>query len=469
MTLSNFLVSNRKSVLVWTLFLMLLSTTICPAQETITLQQALEIALKNNLQIKKAQLNETLYAETLRQSKLALYPTLNGNGDFGLSHGRSINPTTNEFVNSQMTSSNFAINARNPLFMGFQRINQIAQNKYYLEANKSSTQKTKNDLILGVLTTYLQVLTNQDLLLAAKQQLDYSHQQMDREQIFFDVGNKTIADLSQVKAQVATAELNVTNAQNGLDVSLLTLAQLMERDPALSFCVEKPVVEAEKAEYTSYSATDIYHTALSNFPEIKQAESTSMALHKGISIAKGGLYPQIALQGALNTRYSNTGDIPTGISANGTTIYGKAPSFFSQLNTNFGQIIGASISVPIFNGFSTRSAIRTAKVKYEDAKLSEQLAKNNLNKIISQAVSDVRAAEKKYTSTQAAYAASKDVFDATEKRYLVGLVNTLDYNKAQTDLNNAQFETIKAEYDLMFRRKTIDFYLGTCLVSNGYK
>ena len=322
--------------------------------------------------------------------------------------------------------------------------------------------------MLNVLTTYLQVLTSQDLLLAAKQQLDYSHQQLDREQKFFDVGNKTVADLSQAKAQVATAELNVTKTQNDLDVSLLTLAQFMERDPALPFGVEKPVVEAEKAAHIAYSATDIYRTALSNFPEIKQAENNSMARYKEIKLAKGGLYPQIALQGGLNTGYSNAGN-QIGSLADGSPFYANAAPFRSQLNTNFSQTIGASISVPIFNGFSARSSIRNAKIKHEDAKVSEQLVKNNLNKIINQAVLDVRAAEKKYASTQAAYAASKDAFDATEKRHAVGLVNTLDYNKAQTDLNNAQFETIKAEYDLMFNRQTIDFYLGKCLVSDGCK
>lgn len=456
---------TKKKYWIWAFILILLSTKTSSAQETITLQRALEIALKNNLQIKRAQLNEALSDETLKQSKWALYPTLNSsNNRLSIESGRSIDPTTNQFVTGVITSSDMSLSSGVSLFQGFQKINQIAQNKYYLEANKSSTQKAKNDLILGVLTTYLQVLTTQDLLLAAKQQLDYSHQQLDREQKFFDVGNKTIADLSQAKAQVATAELNVTKAQNDLDVSRLTLAQLMERDPALPFGVEKPVVEAEKAEHTAYSAADIYHTALSNFPEIKQAENNSMALYKGISFAKGGLYPQITLQGTLATRYSSNG-IRQNLE-NGTL--SKIP-LRDQIGENFGKGIYVGLTVPIFNGFSARSSIRTAKIKYEDAKVSEQLAKNNLNKIINQAVLDVRAAEKKYASTQAAYAASKDAFDATEKRHVVGLVNTLDYNKAQTDLNNAQFEAIKAEYDLMFRRQTIDFYLGKCLVSNGCK
>ncbi len=455
-----------KGIFLYVFLFAMLSTTICLAQETIALQQALEIALKNNLQIKRAQLNEALSSETLKQSQWALYPNLNSsNNNLGLNRGRNINLTTNLFVDTQTIFSNINLSSAATLFQGFQKLNQISQNKYLLEADKSNTQKVKNDLILGVLTTYLQVLANQDLLLAAKQQLDYCHQQLDREQKFFDVGNKTVADLSQAKAQLATAELNVTKAQSDLDVSMLTLAQLMERDPTLPFKIEKPVIEADKANHIAYSAIDIYRTALSNFPEVKQAESRRIALYKGISIAKGGLYPTVNLQGSLDTKYSNLGspDFTNG------GAYSNPPSFYEQSKSNFNQTLVVGLTIPIFNGFSARSAIRSAKVKYEDAKVSEQLVKNNLNKIINQAILDAQAAEKKYSSSQVAYAASKDAFDATEKRHLVGLVNTLDYNKAQTDLNNAQFEVIKAEYDLMFRRKTIDFYLGKCLVANGCK
>jgi len=460
-------------------------TTISSAQEKITLKQAVEITLKNNLQIKQAQLTEALADETLNQSKLALYPNLNSNNSVGSSYGRSIDPTTNQFVNTQLSSGNIGLLSEATLFQGFQKLHQISQNKYLLEADKSNTKKIKNDLTLNVINTYLQVLTNKDILLAAKQQLEVSHQKMDREQQLFDAGSKTLADLSQAKAQLAAAELNVTNAQNQLDLSFLNLAQLLERDPAISFNVEKPIIEEIKTDSSNYSALDVYRIALIHFPEIKSTEYRRIASGKGVEVARGNLYPRIVLQGQLTSRFSNNdqrlvGQVFDGTSSiigyDGSTnqpvytpnvrpVYEKTP-FFSQMKDNFGQSIAIGVTIPIFNGLSARSSISRAKVNYEHAKVAEQLAKNNLNKVINQAVLDVRAAEKKHISTQAAYIASKDAFDAIEKRYHVGLVNSIDYNKAQTDMNNAQFELIKAEYDLLFRRKTIDFYLGKCLASN---
>lgn len=443
------------------------------AQEKITLQQAIETTLKSNLQIKQAQLTEALTEETLKQSQLALYPNLNSNNSVGTNWGRSIDPTTNSFVNSNFKSGNVNLISEATVFQGFQKLRQISQNKFLLEADKSNTQKIRNDLTLAVIDNYLQVLSNQDILLTAQQQLDMSKQKLDREQQLFDAGNKTFADLSQAKAQVAASELNQTNAQNKLDFSFLTLAQLLERDPAIPFLVEKPLIEAEKAAAKEYTAVDVYRQALKTFPEIQSAQFKSLAAEKAINLAQGNLYPRLTIQGALNTRFSSQdrrllSQYLDPATLKPVSVYENTPLGI-QVKDNFSQSLALGINIPIFNGFSARSTIKRAKINHEQALVSEQLAKNNLNKVINQAVLDVRAAEKKYNSTNAAYLASKDAFDTIEKRYQVGLVNAIDFNKAQTDMNNAQFDFIKSEYDLLFRHKAIDFYLGKCLASNDCK
>ena len=210
---------------VYVFLLLAFSAASLSAQERITLKRATELVIENNLQIKQSQFSEAISEENLQQSKLALYPTLNANTGLNFNFGRSIDPLTNQFVNQAITSTSGNVSSGTALFQGFQKINQISQNKLQLDADKSNTQKIKNDLVLAVVTNYLSVLNAQDLLLASKQQLAISNQQLDIEQKFFDVGNKTLADLAQARSQVATAELNVTNAQNQGDLSFLNLAQ----------------------------------------------------------------------------------------------------------------------------------------------------------------------------------------------------------------------------------------------------
>ncbi|HEY1008736.1 MAG TPA: TolC family protein [Daejeonella sp.] len=431
---------------VLTLFFLILSSISLRAQEKITLKRATELVIENNLQVKQAEFSEAISDENLRQSKYSLFPTLNANTSLNFNFGRSIDPLTNQFVNQAITSTNGNISSTTPLFGGFQRINIIAQNKLQLEADKSFTQKVKNDLILAVVTNYLTVLNSQDLLTASRQQLDISKQQLDVEQKFYDVGERTLADLSQAKSQVATAELNVTNAQNQVDLAFLDLAQLLERDPAIPFEVEKPAVSDATTVSTAYSAAEVYKSASVNFPDIKLAELRKLVLEKEIDIARSGYYPSLNLQTGMGTRYSN-----------GT--FGNT-SFANQIQDNFNQFIGFGLSIPIFNGYSARSAVRRARINFENGTVNEQLAKNNLNKVINQAVYDLRAAEKRYYSAQTAFESSREAFNVIEQRYAVGLVNSLDFNQAQTNLNKAQFDQIQARYDLIFRSKVIDYYLG---------
>ncbi len=416
------------------------------AQERITLKRATELVIENNLQIKQAKFSEAISEVNLNQSKLALYPTLNANTGLNFNYGRSIDLNSNQFINRAITSNNATVISNTNLFQGFRRMNEISQNKVQLEADKSNTQKVKNDLVLAVVTNYLSVLNAQDLLTASRQQLDIANQQLDIEQKFFDVGNRTLADLAQSKSQRATAELNLTNARNQVDLAFLDLAQLLELDPSIPFEIEKPQIDNIINVNAAYSALDVFKTASLNFPDIKLAELRKQVFEKEIDIARAGYFPSLSLQSGLNTRYSNG------------TFFDN--SFGEQVRDNFNQFLGFGLTIPIFNGLLTKSNVRRANINFQNAMVSEQLAKNNLNKVINQAVYDLRAAEKRFYSAQTAYESSKEAFNVIEQRYAVGLVNSLDFNQAQTNLNKAQFDQIQARYDFIFRSKVIDFYLG---------
>jgi outer membrane protein len=226
--------SRLLSKLIGVLALTLMGATISnsvQAQEVITIQQAVERMLQNNLNIKQSTLDVATAQTYLQQSRSDLFPTLNAGLDNSLNFGRSLNAATNQLVTQNFFSGNGSITTSVDLFGGFAKINQIKQNRILLEAGYSTLEKVKNDLILQVVTSYFQVVFNQDLLRASNEQLVVAQQTLVRENALLDAGNKTVADISQAKAQVATAELNVTNAQNQLTISFLTLSQLMEMSP----------------------------------------------------------------------------------------------------------------------------------------------------------------------------------------------------------------------------------------------
>ncbi|MFB9843435.1 TolC family protein [Mucilaginibacter ginsenosidivorans] len=461
------------------------STFRANAQEVISLQKAVDLALDRNLTIKQAKFTESLAAEDLKQSKYNLLPSASASPTAGWGFGRSPVSGNYAYVNQTVFNVNGSATVQFTLFQGGQLRNQILQNKLLLDVDKTSTAKIKNDLVLNVVTDYLQILTNQDLVTAAQQQIDIAKITLDRTQQSFDAGNLSLADLSQAKAGLSTAEYNLTTAQNQLDLSILVLKQYMEMDPNTGIKVERPDISKLNDIKTAYDPNEVIKTALSVNPDVKLAETQQQSYAQAIKVARGNYYPSISLIGNLNSYYSSaqqsfrllggttpetqtigvvdgTGQLVKTQFPVSSPIYGYY-SFGNQFKDNFNQFVGVSLQIPIFNHFSARTSVSKAKLSYENAQVATQLAKNNLSKTITQAVLDLNAAVRRYASAQQTYQADKDAFNVMQERYNVGLVNSLDYNTSLTNYNKAQNDMIEAKYEVVFRSKVIDYYLGNTI------
>jgi outer membrane protein len=467
-----------KRVTILSILVVALTGFTTKAQEKITLQMAVDRTLANNLTIKQAQVTESIGTLDLQQSKNNLLPSLNASTQGGYNFGRSQVAGSFTYTSSTSLNANGSAQLQLTVYQGGQLRNQIIQNRLLLDVNKGQTAKIKNDLILSVVTTYLQILTNQDLVTAAKQQIDIANQTLARSDISFKVGNQTLADLSQAKAQVSTANLNLTTAQNQLDLSMLILKQYMEMNPYTPIEVERPDISKLTDIQTIYDANEVVRTALNVNPDIHLAELQQKTYQQAIKLAKGYYYPTVSLYGGLASSYSDRlnqkliGSTPATqqigivqatsqsvVAPYQQPIYGPY-SAFNQISDNLNQNIGLSIQIPIFNKFNTRTTVRKAELNLQSAQLSTQIAKNNLSKTIIQAVLDLNAAEKQYQSATQTFEANKDALNVTKQRYDVGLVNSLDYNTAVTNFNKSQNDMIEARYSVVFRSKIIDYYLG---------
>ena len=470
-----------KPVSILTALFLIAVSSISHAQEVISLQKAVDLTLARNLTIKQAKLTESLANEDVKQSRYNQLPSASANPTAGWGFGRSPVSGNYAYVNQTVFNVNGSATVQFTLFQGGQLRNQILQNKLVLDADKTSTAKIKNDLLLSVVTDYLQILTNQDLVTAAQQQIDIAKITLDRSQQSFDAGNVSLADLSQAKAGLSTSEYNLTTAQNQLDLSILVLKQYMEMDPNTQIKVERPDISKLNDIKTVYDANDVIKTALAVNPDVKLAEVQQQGYAQAIKVAKGNYYPNLSLIGNLNSYYSSaqqpyrllgstsavqtigvvdgTGQLVKTPGAVTTPVYGYY-SFGNQFKDNFNQYVGISLQIPIFNRFTARTSVNKAKLSYENAQLTTQLAKNTLSKTITQAVLDLNAAVRKYNSAQQTYQADKDAFNITQERFNVGLVNSLDYNTSLTNYNKAQNDMIEAKYEMIFRSKVIDYYLG---------
>jgi outer membrane protein len=448
-------ISRFKLLILPAFILMMMMGLNANAQKVISLQQAVDSTIKNNLTIRQAQLTEALADQDYQQAKYNELPSLSATPQGGYYFGKSQ-------VADQLAYSAQALNINAQaalsltLFQGKQLHNLILQNKLALDADRTSTEKIKNDLLLNVVTQYLTILTDQDLVKAAKEQLDIAKITLDRAQKNFDAGNATRADLAQAEAQVQSAQLTLTNDQNQLDIAILTLKQYMEMDPSTDIKIEIPDISKLTNVQTVFNATDVIKTAFAINPDIKLAELQEATSKQAIAVARGAYYPTVALYGGLGTSYSNQAynyDLATGARLN-------LIPFNSQLSNNFNQFVGLNLTIPIFSKFANRTAVTKAKLNYEYAKVTTDLARNTLAKTITQAVLDLESAEKSYESAAKTFESNKEALNVTKQRYDAGLVNTLDYNTALTNYDTAQNTMIEDQYLVVFRSKVIDYYLG---------
>lgn len=455
-----------------------LSFTTAGAQQVISLQKAIDLALANNLTIKQSQITADIANEDYKQSKFNQLPSLTVNPQGSYNFGRSPNLTTYSYTSQSFLYINGQASASLTLFQGGQLRNQILENKITLDVDKTNIAKVKNDLLLNVVTEYLVILTDQDLATAAKQQIDLAKITLDRAQKNFDQGNATRADLAQAKSQLSIAELNLTTAQNQVDLAILVLKQYMEMDPNTDITVQKPDISKMSDIKTDYNSDEVIKTALSVNPDIHLAELQQQNYAQAIKVAKGGYYPTISLFGGLGTNYSSISQNVTGsatidqqvgtVQGTNTPVFGQfqAPVYArnyplgSQFSNNLNESFGVSMQIPIFNRFTARTSVRKAKLNYEYAQVSTQLARNTLSKIIIQAELDLQASLKNYQSALQTYESTKEALNVTKQRFDAGFVNTLDYNTAVTNYNKAQNDMINAQYNMIFRSKVIDYYLG---------
>jgi outer membrane protein len=227
----------------------------------------------------------------------------------------------------------------------------------------------------------------------------------------------------------------------------------MEMSPDSAITVEKPDISKLGDVQVIYNADEVINTALKRNPDVRLAEANQAAYLQAIRVAKGVYYPTLSFFAGAGSSYSNLSN-PYAIGGVG---------IFNQLNNNFNQSVGLSLSIPIFNHSTASVGYKKAKLNYQYSELSTQLAKDNLGKTINQAILDVESAEKSYISATQTYQAQKDAFNIIQQRYNVGFVNSLDYNTSLTNYNKAETDMIEAKYTLVFRSKVIDYYLGNTI------
>lgn len=418
-----------------------------------SLERCIRYAQENNIDLKQKEQEKESRDIELNTSKWSWLPAVNANTAQSFQFGRSTTKS-GVIVDQSAQNTTFNINLDMPLFDGLKTPNDIAARRLSLKAAVESLNKAKEDLAINVASYYLQVLYNKELLKVAELQVALDNEQVSKTEAMVNNGKVPLSQLYDMKAQLAKDEATLVESRNNVSLALLDLAQSLELERSnKNFDIETPEqVDVVAENMGSLLPPDhIYENALTFKPQIKEQEYLLASAKKNLNVARSEYYPKLNLGASYSNGYYHS-------SMGGEFV--DTRSFTEQLKQNGQNIIGFSLSIPLFNRLQVRNSVRQAKVNIRNQELMLENTRKALYKEIQQAYFNATAAQEKYTASGKSVIASKEAFEYAQASYEAGKSTVFEFNEAKTKYAQSLAEQAQAKYDYIFRAKILDFYNG---------
>lgn len=413
------------------------------AQQGWTLDRCIDYALENNIQIRQSDIAARTRDVDLNSARSNRLPGVSASASQSWSFGRSLT-IDNTYANTNTASTSFSIGADMTLFAGGRISGNIQNARLGLDAAMADLERIKDDVRVQVAQAFIQIVYNRSILDVAQGQVTIDSMQVERLTALAAIGKASSAEVASQRATLAQSQLSVTQAQNNLNMSILTLTQLLELPSPEGFDVIQP--DADDIEFSiPDSPEQIYAQALDIKPAVKSEEIRLQQAANSIDIAKGGYYPTLSLSAGAGTGYYT--------SSNRTS-----DNFGSQIKNNFGPHVGLNLSIPIFSRNSNRNSVRSAQLNMMNQEMQLDNVKKQLYKEIQQAYYNAVASKSRYESSQEVEVSAQESFQLVQAKYEGGKASITEFNESKNRLVTAQADVIKYRYEYLFNTALLEFY-----------
>ena len=415
------------------------------AQETWSLEKCVRYALEENINIKRAEINVRSNQLSEKGSKYNRLPSLNGRVGGGYQFGRTIDPVTNDFNSLSIGTNSLSLDLGVTLYNGGRIENSIKQASYDLQASMADLAQTKNDISLLIAQSYLNVLFAEEQLDAAVKRKELSESQLEQVDKLIRAGARPQNDRLEILATIARNDQAIITQENAVETGLLSLKNLLQLDPSTNIQLEKPstIVISADDNPDALNLGDLYKSSILNQPFIKGDENRVKSAALGKNIARANLLPRLTAFAGLSSTYSTRSRrldgtselvlVPQTVFFDGTEVdfafeqerfnFEDDP-YFNQIENNFGQSVGLSLNIPIYNNHSTRIAMDQAELNMINTQYTSEINKQNLKNDIQTSLSNARAAKRTLAASNRTVDASTAAFQNSEKQFQLGTINT---------------------------------------------
>jgi outer membrane protein len=416
-----------------------------------TLKECIDYALANNIQLQQKKISKSESTEDVKQSKAALFPSLSFSTSQQLGYqpfrNESQNTVTNGYVESSIDklsySGSYGINTNWTVWNGNKNINTIKQQQITEQQADLSVAETANSIQEKITQLYVQILYSTEAIKVNESTLEISNNNARRGEDMVKVGQLAKADLAQLKAQVSSDEYNVVNAKSTLANYKLQLKQLLELTNE-DFDVTVPETTDVQALSEIPTINDVYETALTSRPEIQNASLGIKSTELGISIARAGALPSVSITGGIGASTSSL----------------SSSSWGKQLKTNLNGSLGVSISVPIFDNRSAKTAINKARLVKQNQELELQNQQKELYSTIENYWLEANTNQQKFKSAISSVESAQASYELVSEQFSLGLKNIVELTTGKTNLLTAQQNRLQSKYTTILNQEMLKFYRG---------
>ncbi|MCC8096863.1 MAG: TolC family protein [Tannerellaceae bacterium] len=411
------------------------------AQETQvvwTLQECLEYALENNIQLNQNRINYLSGQEDVLLAKAQLFPSLSGTANQNYTNY----PARNSESSHHSYSGNYGVNTNWTLFNGNRRRINIQQQELQNELQELTVEQTEYDILIALVQNYMQVLYAYEAIRITENTVEVSETERDRAMQLLNAGSISRVDLAQLESQYSNDKYQLVVAQTNLGNYKLQLKQLLELDINQQIEIIKPEITEEDILAPLPKKEIIYATSLEVIPDVKSSLLALDIAELEVKRARGGYLPTISLNAAIGTGH----------------LSGTEYTFGNQIWNRFNESVGLSISVPIFSNRENKTAVNKARFAVSNSQLDVMNTQNQLLRTVEGIYLDATSAQSQYLAALERLAAVEESYDLTQQQFFLGMKNTLELLTEKNNYLSAQQEVLQSKYMAIMSKELLNIY-----------
>ena len=415
-----------------------------PDTRIITFGDAIRIALDQNIELRQAENAAELDEVAVTEARKQFVPDLRLTTSGAQNYGRNFLESEGRIIDSSTRSFNVGLSSSVVLFDGFGNTATLRGARFSEEASKQDLERARETVVFTVASNFLALIQQQEQLRVQRENLAAEVALEEQIRTYVDAGTRTIADLYQQQANVASARLAVVEAERAAELAKVDLIQTLHLDPSGIYEFVAPGADTAAAVSESFTLSDLLARAFAQRADLQAGQARVDAADQAIRVARSNRWPTISLNSGYGTAYTSASDF----------------SFSDQLDQRRGGSISLGISLPLYDRGSVSAAIRRAEIQADNARLALEGLRQEVGLQVRRVYLDFQAAQEQLRAAEAGMRAAELALQATQERYAAGASTLVELTQSRAAHVQAASALVSARYNLLFQRTLVDYYTG---------